>query len=89
MYDLNNDGNIRVSDASYLNYRRWEIFKTWLGFTNAKLFTITEYNAIKNQTANLKSTYTGTSSITISSPVSGGSASYYLIAPGYSDQVSY
>ena len=89
MYDLNNDGYVRISDASYLNYRRWGIFTTWLGFSNAKLFTTTEYNTIKNQTNNLKATYPGSSTITITSPVSGGSASYYLVAPGYSGQVSY
>lgn len=89
MYDLNNDGFVRISDASYLNYRRWGVFTSWLGFSNARLFTATEYNTIKNQTNNLKATYPGSSTITITSPVSGGSANYYLIAPGYSGQVSY
>ena len=89
MYDLNGDGGIRISDASYLNYRRWGVFTSWINTFNTKYFTPTEYNTIKNQSLNLKSTYGGNSSITITSPVSGGTASYYLIAPGYSGQVSY
>jgi hypothetical protein len=31
----------------------------------------------------------GVSSITINSPVSGGSQNYYLIAPGYKSTVNY
>jgi hypothetical protein len=31
----------------------------------------------------------GVTSITINSPVSGGTASYYIIAPGYKGQVTY
>ena len=89
MYDLNGDGTIRISDASYLNYRRWGVFTSWINTFNAKYFTPTEYNTIKNQSLNLKSTLTGAASITISTPVSGGSASYYLIAPGYSGAVGY
>ena len=89
MYDLNGDGGVRVSDASYINYRRWGVFGSWINTFNARYFTPSEYNTIKNQSLNLKTTYGGNSSITITSPISGGTASYYLIAPGYSGQVSY
>jgi hypothetical protein len=89
MYDLNGDGYVRISDASYLNFKRWGIFANWVGSFNSRYFTTTQYNAIKNQTSNLKIAYPGTSSITINSPVSGGTANYYLISPGYSGQVSF
>jgi hypothetical protein len=88
-YDLNGDNNISISDAVYLNFKRTGIFTSWISSFNSRYFTPAQYNAIKNQTLNLKSTYPGVSSITISSPISGGTANYYLISPGYSGQVAF
>jgi hypothetical protein len=88
-YDLNGDNNISISDAVYLNFKRTGIFTSWISSFNSRYFTPAQYNAIKNQTLNLKSTYPGVSSITINSPISGGTANYYLISPGYSGQVAF
>lgn len=65
------------------------IFANWLGAFTSRLFTPTEYTTIKANTSNLKPTYPGVSSITISSPTSGGSSNYYIIAPGYSDNTTF
>jgi hypothetical protein len=88
-YDLNGDNNISISDAVYLNFKRTGIFTSWISSFNSRYFTPAQYNAIKNQALNLKSTYPGVSSITINSPISGGTANYYLISPGYSGQVAF
>lgn len=89
MFDVNNDGRITVSDAYYISARRFGIFTAWIGSTNCAFYTPSQYSALNSGTTNLKATYPGTSSITITSPVSGGSSNYYLIAPGYAGQVTY
>jgi len=88
MYDVNSDGKITVSDAYYIGARKQGRFSSWVNTFTSKLFTTTEYNAIKATSSNLKSTYTGVSSITINNPVSGGSSNFYLVAPGYSDKAT-
>ena len=88
-YDINGDGNIRISDAVYLNGKRYSLLATSSNSFVSKYFTVAEYNAIKLSVNNLKTTYPGTSSITVNSPVSGGTANYYLIAPGYKGTVTY
>lgn len=89
MYDLNGDSKITISDAYYINGRRYNFFTDWINSFKSRYFTVSQYNAIKATTSNLKITYPGVSSVTISSPVSGGSSNYYLIAPGFSGNVSY
>ncbi len=88
MYDVNGDGKITVSDAYYIGAKKQGRFNDWVSSFVSRLFTTTEYNTIKATSSNLKSTYTGVSSITINSPTSGGSSNFYLIAPGYSDKAT-
>ena len=88
IYDVNGDGKITVSDAYYIGARKQGRFSNWVNTFTSKLFTTTEYNAIKATSFNLKSTYAGVSSITINSPTSGGSSNFYLVAPGYSDKAT-
>ena len=87
--DVNGDGRVTVSDAYYISAKKQGIFANWLGAFTSRLFTPTEYTTIKANTSNLKPTYPGVSSITISSPTSGGSSNYYIIAPGYSDNTTF
>lgn len=89
MYDVNGDGAVTISDAYYINGRRWNIFTDWISSFKSRYFTPAQYNAIRALTTNSKLTYPGVSSITTNSPTSGGTANYYLIAPGYSGTVSY
>jgi hypothetical protein len=86
IYDVNNDGKITASDAYYINKKRYSTASTW---PSTYLYTTAQYSSLTTGTTNLKSTVIGVSSITISSPVSGGTANYYLIAPGYKGQVTY
>lgn len=87
--DVNGDGRVTVSDAYYISAKRNGIFANWINAYPSRLFTVSEFNTINSSNSNLKTTYPGISSFTISTPVSGGSTNYYLIAPGYSGQVTY
>ena len=84
LYDLNNDGVFTISDMYYVGALKWAKF-----VMSPKLFTSTEYNTINSSNSNLKTTYPGVTSVTINSPVSGGTASYYVITPGFSGNISY
>ena len=88
-YDVNNDGRINISDAYYIFMKKIGRFTTWgSSLPNTRLFTTAEYNVINSSTSDLRSTYIGNQSITITSPVSGGSSNYYLVNTGYSNSTS-
>jgi hypothetical protein len=89
MYDVNNDSKVTISDAYYVNARRWNIFTGWVGISNSILLTPTQYNAIRATTTNSKITYPGVSSIITSTMTSSTTANYYIISPGYSGTVNY
>ena len=89
MFDVNGDGRVTVSDAYYISAKMNGILPNWTNTFNSRLFTVAQFNSINTTTLNLKSTHPGVTSFTISTPVSGGSTNYYLIAPGYNGQVSY
>lgn len=89
MYDVNGDGNITISDAYYINRKRTGMAASWIGTAGSKLFTQSQYTTISTGTIDTRSTYPGVSSFTITSPVSGGSTNYYILAPGYKGQVTY
>jgi hypothetical protein len=55
----------------------------------ARLYTLGQYTTLMTNTADMRIPIPGVSSITINSPISGGSQNYYLIAPGYKTTVSY
>jgi hypothetical protein len=85
-YDVNNDGAITVSDTYYIFMKKSGRFTTWKSpLPDVRLFTSTQFNAINSSTTDLRVTYPGVSTITINSPVSGGSSNYYLINTGYSN----
>jgi hypothetical protein len=84
LYDLNNDGVFTISDMYYIGALKWVKFSM-----TPKLFTSTEYNTINTSSSNLKSTYSGVTSVTINNPANGGSTNYYVITPGFSGNVSY
>lgn len=88
-YDVNNDGRINVADENYINLRRYGFFSGWINMNPARLYTPAQYTTLTTNTSDLRTTILGVSSITINSPVSGGSQNYYLIAPGYKTTVTY
>jgi hypothetical protein len=87
MYDVNVDGKISISDAYYINKKRYTTIASWPA---PKLYTTAQYTSLTGGTTDLRTSIPGVSSITINSPVSGTTnGNYYLIAPGYKGQVSY
>jgi hypothetical protein len=85
-YDVNNDGNITVSDEYYIFMKKVNRFTSWASsLPSVRLFTSSQFSIINSSTTDLRSTYPGLQSITINSPISGGSANYYLINTGYSN----
>lgn len=89
MFDVNDDGSVSIADKYYIAARKSGIFSSWRTAPDVRIYTPTEYNAIKNSTTNVRGTYPGVSTYTTSSLTSGGSLSLYLIAPGYAGQVTY
>ena len=88
-YDVNGDVRINVADENYINLRRYSLFGGWVNMAPARLYTPAQYTTLITNTTDLRISIPGVSSITINSPVSGGSQNYYLIAPGYKSTVNY
>ena len=88
-YDVNNDSRINISDTYYIFMKKLGKLTTWgTSLPNKRLFTSTEYTTINSSTTDLRSTYVGSQSITITSPVSGGSSNYYIVNTGYSNSTT-
>ena len=90
MFDLNNDSKISISDQYYLFGRKSGRFTSWRSSVpDTRLYTTSEYNSIKAATSNVRGTYPGVISYSTSTLTTGGTLNYYIIAPGYSGQVTY
>jgi len=88
-YDVNYDGRINVADENYINLRRFSFLGGWANTSPSRFYTTAQYTTLTTNTSNMRLTIPGVSSVTINSPVSGGSQNYYLIAPGYKTTVTY
>ena len=89
MFDVNDDGVISVADKYYVAARKAGRFSKWRTAPDVRIFTTTQYNAIKAVTTNVRATYPGVSTYTTGSLTSGQTLNLYLIAPGYSGAVTY
>jgi hypothetical protein len=84
--DVNNDGRINVADSWYIYGRIGNRFNNWVPtLPDYRIFNLTQWNAIKIASNDLRSVYPGVQSMTISSPVSGGSTNFYLLRTGYAN----
>ena len=88
-FDLNDDGRINIADKYYLSARRAGRFNQWRIAPDVRIFTLAQYNAIVASKVNVRTTYPGVSTFTTSTLTTGGTLNLYLIAPGYSGQVTY
>jgi hypothetical protein len=89
MFDVNDDSRLTVADKYYVAARKAGRFSKWRIAPDVRIFTLTEYNAIKAATSNVRLTYPGVTSYTTSTLTSGGTLNLYIIAPGYAGQVTY
>jgi hypothetical protein len=88
-YDLNNDGKVTISDSYYLYMKISTRFLTWGSpLPVGRIITPTQYTTINSSTTDLRATIPGVSSLTITSPVSGGSSNYYIFHTGYSNSTT-
>ena len=89
MFDVNDDGLISVADKYYVAARKAGRFSKWRIAPDVRIFTLTEYNAIKAAKTNVRVTYPGVSTHTTTTLTTGGTLNLYLIAPGYAGAVTY
>lgn len=82
--DINNDNKITVSDTWNVFGRMSNFFPVWSSSPNYRIFTQAQWDVIKVSTANLKSTYPGVQSMTVT-PVNGGSTTFYVIRTGFTN----
>ena len=82
--DVNEDNNFTITDV-YLIYKRISGSSWKSGVLYYRIFTPTEYTLINSSTTNLKTTYTGTQSITVTGLTNKGSSNYYLLRTGFNN----
>ncbi len=80
--DVNGDDNLTITDV-YLVYARI-IGRGWRsGIPVYRIFTPTEWSTISTSSSNLKSTYSGNQTITLSGVSNKGISNYYLVRTGW------
>jgi hypothetical protein len=80
--DVNDDNNLSISDV-YSIYMKI-IGRSWKsGMVDYRIFTSSEWSTINTSTSNLKSTYPGLQTITLSGLSNKGNSNYYLVRTGY------
>ncbi len=85
LWDVNNDSRINITDIYYMNGMISGRFTNWINpLPRYRIFTTAEFNIINSNSNDLRSTYPGSQSVIINSPVNGGSTNYYLIRTGFS-----
>jgi hypothetical protein len=89
MFDVNDDKIISVADKYYVAARKAGRFSKWRTAPDVRIFTLTEYNAIKAATTNVRVTYPGVTTYTTGTLTTGQTLNLYLIAPGYAGAVTY
>jgi hypothetical protein len=85
-YRMNSNGNsnLTITDI-YLIFKKINGNQWPGGVPNYRIFTQSEWSNINSSSSNLLSTYSGVQTMTISSPVAGGTTNFYLIRTGYSN----
>ena len=80
--DVNDDNNLSISDV-YSIYMKIIGIPWKSSMVDYRIFTPTEWSTISASNTNLKSTYSGTQTITVSGLTNKGSSNYYLVRTGY------
>ena len=84
LMDINGDGRITVSDSYNIYGKMSGRFPIWTTSPNYRIFTTSQWNVIKLGINDLRPTYPGVQSMTIT-PVNGGSTNFYLIRTGFTN----
>ncbi len=81
--DVNGDGKITVSDSYNIYGRMSGVFSSWTS-PNYRIFNSTQWTMINSGTTDLRLTYPGVQSMSIT-PLNGGSTNFYLIRTGFTN----
>lgn len=85
-FDVNNDGRITISDTYSIFAKKNGLLNSFQASPpDSRIFTSAQWSVINAGTTNLKVSYPGVQSVTISNPVSGGVSSYYITRLGYNN----
>jgi len=85
-FDVNNDNRITISDSYYIFMKKLGRFSSWgNSIPNSRLFIPSQYSILNSSTVDLRNSYPGVQSVTINSPINGGSSNFYLIVTGKKD----
>lgn len=83
LFDVNNDGKITVSDSYYIFAKSNNKFVNWMSpIPNYRIFSNDEWATIQGSVIDLRNTIPGSQTVTIQSPVNGGTKNFYLIKTG-------
>lgn len=82
--DINNDGKISVSDSYLLFGKISGRFGVYPNYPEYRLFNTTQWSLIKNGTTDMRTTYPGVQTMTIT-PINGGSSTIYLLRTGFTN----
>ena len=86
LHDVNNDNRINVADSYYIYGKMSGRFTNWANsLPNYRIFTSSQWATINVGVTDLRSTYPGVQTYTITSPVSGGTANFYIMRTGYAN----
>lgn len=81
-YDINNNNLFTVSDLylqlQKINGKKWDV-------PNYRMFTLSQYNTIRNSVVDLRGTITGTQSFVNETPANAGITNFYIIRTGYAN----
>ena len=85
-FDVNNDSRFTVSDVYSIHAKRNGLISNFQASPpDSRIFTSTQWNILTSNTSNLKITYPGVQTVTISNPVSGGISNYFITRVGYNN----
>ena len=80
--DTNGDNSLTITDV-YLTYMKI-IGRSWPSkVPSYRIFTPSEWTTISGSASNLKSSYPGTQSVTVTGLTNKGSSNFYLVRTGY------
>ena len=81
--DINNDNRLNISDVYLVYYK--SVGRTWnSSIPLYYLFTSSDWDVIGSSSGNLKSSYSGTQSLTRNNLISNGTTNIYLVRTGFS-----
>lgn len=85
-FDVNNANRITVSDVYSIFAKRNGLLDSFQStYPDVRIFTASQWSTLSSGTTDTRNTVPGVQSITINTPVSGGTSNFYLLRKGYNN----